>query len=196
MSGIQHIEGFTPSEAAELTGIGVVLQRDHRRRFPEWLTKGSGHARFDLFQCLQMRFVADAGEFQIGPSKAYETGEWVAHHALQFALEQPGCIAGDLGAECTIPDAGEAEIRKDTVRRVFTEAFGRPRMWANEYAFIWGDGSDWFGPSTDECLCQALGKDDPRIGKPMITLHLPSFARQLVSKLPRPAVRILSDRAV
>ena len=194
MANVQHIVLFTPAEAAELTGIGVVLQRDHRRRFPEWMPKGSGHARFNIFQCLQMRFVADASEFQIGPSKAYEIGEWVAHHALQYALEQPGCIAGDLGNECTMPDASESDIRKYTARRVFVGAFGRPRIMPNEYVFIWGDGSDWFGPSLDICL-GALGESDPLIGKPLIALHLPSFARQVVLKLPRPAVRILRDEA-
>lgn len=192
MSKNQHIEVYTPTEVAEITGVSAVLQRDHRRRFPEWLPKGSGHARFDLFQCLQMRFVADAGEFQIGPSKAYATGEWVAHHALQFALAQPGCINGDFSDECPMPNADASEVREYTARRVFTEAFGRPRIMPNEFAFAWGDGSDWFGPSLEMCL-GSFKENDPRIGKPLLALHLPSFATNTVLKLPRPAVRISRD---
>lgn len=192
MRSVQHIELFTPAETAEMTGIGVILQRDHRRRFPEWLPKGAGHARFNLFQCLQMRFVADAAAFKIGPSEAYEIGEWVAHQALFFALEQPGCISGDLRDACTLPDASESEIRDYTVRQVFSKSFGRPRLTPSEYAFIWGDSSNWFGPSLERCL-DTLREGDPRIGKPVMALHLPSFAQQFVSKLPRPAVRIFRN---
>ncbi len=189
---VQHVEAFTPAEAEALSGIGTALQRDHRRRFPNWLPQKSGHARFDLFQCLQMRFVADASELGIGPAHAYQTGEWVAHHALAFALNEPGCVAGDLSYECTLPDANEDEIREYTARRVFAEAFGRPKIMPNEFAFVWGDGTDWFGPSFSDCL-EALPREDPRRGKPTVAVHLPSFARQIVVKLPRPAVRILVE---
>lgn len=192
MAATIYIEGFTPSEASELTGVGTVLQRDHRRRFPEWLPQRAGHARFNLFQCLQMRFVGAAAELGIGPSAAYEAGEWVAHNALQYALVEAGCIDGHLGDRCTIPDASEAEVLKYTARQVFADGFGRPRITENEFAFICGDGSDWFGPSLDAFL-SSLNDDDPRRGKPIMALHLPSFAGQVVAKLPRPAVRIIQE---
>ena len=194
MAAIQHIETFTPAEAAILTGVGVVNQRDHRRHFSEWFPKGPGHARFNLFQLLQMSFVTNAAEFGIGPGTAYETGEWVAHSALQFALSQPECISGDLAQECTIPDATELEIREYTARRVFSEGFGRARVSAEEYAVIWGDGTDWFGSSLDACI-GSLPDNDLRTGKPIMALHLPTFAARLVSKLFRPAVRILDAEA-
>ncbi|MCB1371512.1 MAG: hypothetical protein KDJ83_11540 [Rhodobacteraceae bacterium] len=190
MMNVQHIELYTPAETAELTGIGVVLQRDHRRRFPEWMPPGAGHARFNLLQCLQMSFVAEAAEFEIGPGKAYAAGEWVAHSALQFALKEPGCIAGDLASDVTMPGASDDDIRDFTARRIFSEAFGRPNIVAPEFVFLWGDGTDWFGPSLEACL-GALPEGDPRRGKPFLSLHLPSFARRMVAKLPRPAVRIL-----
>ena len=193
MEAIQHVEVFSPAEAADMGCPNVILQREHRRRYPEWFPKGSGQSRFNLFQVLQMRFVNDAGEFHIGPMTTYATGEWVAHHALQFALAVPGCIEGDLAGEYTAADPTSEEIQHYTARRVFADSFGRNRLQATEFAFIWGDGSDWFGPSLEACM-NALPEDDPRHGKPVMAVHLPSFARQVVAKLPRPAVRILNGK--
>lgn len=195
MSSVQHVELYTPAETEGITGVNAVLQRDHRRRFPEWLSLGSGHARFNLFQCLQMRFVADVSQFGVGPAKAYPSGEWVAHSALQYALMEHGCIAGDLRSDCTLPGASEQDFREYTARRVFAEAYGRPRIVPNEYAFILADGSEWFGQSLEQCMAN-LPKDDERRSKPMITVHLPSFASQVVAKLPRPAVRIFSEEHI
>ncbi len=192
MVQVQHVEVYTPSEAAEMGSPNVILQREHRRRFPEWYPKGSGHSRFDLFQILQMRFVNDAAQFHIGPLTTYATGEWVAHHALQFALAMPGCMVGDLTSMVTLPDATEDETRRIAARLVFVNSFGRPRITATEFAFIWGDGTDWFGPSMEACM-GSLPADDPRHGKPVMAVHLPSFAQQVVSKLPRPAVRVMNS---
>lgn len=180
------------AEAEAPAGLSRTLQRNHRLKFPQWHPKYGKHDRFDLLRCLLMRFVADAGEFGIGPAKAYPIGEWVAHHALYYALNQPGCIIGDLAADYSAPDPSAEEIKEYTVRRVFAEAFGRPCITPVPFAVIWGDGTDWFGQSLDDCL-NSIPADDERIEKPLLAVHLPSFARKVVRKLPRPAVQIIRE---
>jgi len=183
------IERYTPAEVAGITGISPELQRDHRRRFPKWFAQTQGHARFNLFECLQMRFVAEARGFGMDVDQAYQTGEWVAHSALFCALVIAGCVEGHLGSEVYAPDPSEDDIIKYTARRVFAEEFGRPRIEPNLIAMMWADGKDWFGPSVDLCL-DNMEPSDPRVGRPFLVVDTSDFAKATVKLLPRPAVRI------
>lgn len=186
-----HIERFTPAEVASITGISTELQRDHRRRFPKWFAQSPGHARFNLFECLQMRFVSEARGFGLDVDQAYESGEWVAHSALYYALLMDGCISGDLATRYTAPDPNPRDIVDYTARRVFVEGFGRPRANENLIAMFWPDGADWFGPSVDDFL-DNTPDDDPRVGHPFLAINTSDFAMVTVKLLPRPAARIFA----
>ena len=158
-----HVEKFTPGEAEATLGINVVLHSKPRRRFPEWHHKGAGQPRFTLFECLQLSFVHTASKYNIGPSKTYAPGEWVAHYALHYALRQPGCV-----------DGPSEEV---TLDGIYVKEFDRPRIRPTIYAFLWSDGSDWFDNSLSNCLKNLKG-GDPREGDPVLTIHSPSFAKK------------------
>ena len=189
---MMHIEKFTASEASDLTGMTQVAQRDHRRRFPKWMAPQGRKPTYDFFEILQMAFVISSGKLGIGPVVAWEQSEWVAHGALYFALICPGCIQGDLGSQYTAPNPTPEDIHDYTARQVFQELnrnWDMPNIGMERFAFLWGDGSEYFGRSIDDWRENA-GPDDSRLGQPFITVDLPFFGKSIVDKLPRPAYRV------
>ncbi|WP_139197045.1 hypothetical protein [Roseivivax marinus] len=187
-------ESFTAREAARITAMDLVTQRDHRRRFPEFLPPMGPKPSYEIDVLLQMSFVKEVAGLNIGPKRAWHDSEIVSQAALYFALHCNGCIKGDLTASCTIPEPSQEDINLYTVRQVYQERANDLGWYGNiifkRSAFFWGDGSSWFGGSLDEWR-DSVEQNDPRIGQPVVSLDLPFFAKKVVDKLPRAAVRIL-----
>lgn len=166
---------FSPSEAEKITGMTVETQRNNRRA--GYLAKQPGHARFDLFDLLSMAFMTDAAKFGIGPKFSVESAEWVAHHALYFALMRDETFDKK---NCYQPSVGDG-------RAAFTRLFGRPRVVGTRVAVLWADGSDYYAETVDQAV-DSLNEGDPRIGQPMMVIDLSDFASRIVSRIGKPTV--------
>ena len=194
-----RVTKFGPSEAAEITGASTATQLNWRKR--GFLPVTGGHARFDLFDLLKLTFVVDVGGLGIGPTDAFPSAEWVAHHALFYALAVERAVDGSAAEiaerEANMPPRGPhaeqdpelraLEDRLDQAQRIARVAFGRPGLRPVPHATLWSDGSDFFGFSPVDADA-SLPVGDARRGQPAITLDLPSFAFRVVSRLPRSAV--------
>ena len=200
-----RITTFGPSETAEITGASTMDQRNWRRR--EFIpSDAGGHARFNLFDLLRFTFVADMGGLGIGPTDAFPSSEWVAHHALFYALAVDGIVEGsaneiaerEAGMPPREPVEGRAaelrhlEDRLGQARRIAKVAFARPSILPVPMATIWPDGTDLFGRDAADVEAH-LSPDDPRRGQPAITIQLPAFARRVVSRLPRSPVACVPE---
>ncbi|BBU55279.1 hypothetical protein [Mameliella alba] len=191
-----HFEKYTAQEAATITGMTLTAQRDHRRRFPSFIPPQGRHPTYEFFELLQMRFVMDVASLGIGPKRAWEQSEWAAVGAAYSALHLPGCVDGFLPIEEVPGLPLDEEIRtEETARGVFQEIMNEadmPNVVPERFVFIWDKGDAWFDKSFDAWRQQA-DPNDPRLGKPAVILDLPYFARTIVKKLPRPAVRIIDE---
>lgn len=93
MTAQYTLSTFTPGEAEAITGVSTTLQRDWRRR--EFLPKGDGHARFDVFalaEMLTLKLLADRG---IGPQLAKDVSDWCAIGMAWEALRSKDAYEGD-----------------------------------------------------------------------------------------------------
>lgn len=183
-----EIETFSSREAEQIACLSTTLQHEHRRR--GHLPKEVGHPKHDLFQLLQFAFVADLAKFGIGPAAAYASAEWAAHSALHYSLEVEGVVEGSLASEYTIPEASQEELRNYTARRVFAEAFRRPRIAPNRWALFWGDGSEVFAPSVEIAMNQ-IPEQDSRFGAPFIAIDAKALAMRIAHRLPRAACKVV-----
>lgn len=191
-----HYEEFTASEAAAITGMSLAAQRDHRRRFTAWMPPQGRHPTYQIYELFQMRFVMDVAPLGVGPKRAWEESEWVATGAAYSAFHIPGCIQGSFDPDpFGAPDPTEEEIKDGTARAVFRDFmrnFELPSIVPERFVFIWDKGDAWFDSSFDAWRAR-VKPNDPRLGKPAVILDLPFFAKALVERLPRSAVRVHSD---
>lgn len=155
--------------------MNVDTQRNNRRS--GYLKKQTGHARFDLFDLLSMTFIVDAAKFGIGPKVSTGIAEWVAHHALYFAL---------ISNEAYKTDEGDRPLDARCME-VFKSVFGRPRILGNRVAVIWADGSDYYCDSVDRAV-DSLEDDDPRNGQPMMVVDLAEFANRITKRIGTPSI--------
>jgi hypothetical protein len=189
---------FSANEAADITGHSTDSQRNNRRY--GYLPKIEGHARYDLFDLFRLAFIADAAKFKIGPQQSHEAAEWVAHHALFFALHVRDAIDADWqflkeasywpGYREAFPDFdAEKELPGYAARQVFTGLFKRPMIQGTRYGVFWPGGSEYFCDSLDQAF-DSLDVEDPRFGSPALIIDHRLLAARILAKIGGAVIKI------
>jgi hypothetical protein len=134
---------FTPSEAEQITGVALALQRDWRRR--AILPKRDGHARFDLHDLadmLTLKMCSDAG-MSLDAAKAWIP--FMPAGIIMHALRSPGAIEGDFGEFAYFhPDSWAMNI-----------AASRSNMIAEGDLIIWPNGKSEIVSNVYEAISSA-----------------------------------------
>lgn len=125
---------FEAREAERITGVGVVLQREWRRR-GHFTRAGDGradHDVLDLARLLVMRALAERG---VGPSDSAAIAQSAALRIGYFALSHPGAIADNTGGEFT----RGMKLRKRPLASAFIAWTNGPRD-PRQYLVVADDG--------------------------------------------------------
>lgn len=112
---------FTPAEAAEMTGVSTMTQRDMRRR--GFIPVVEGHARFDPFALAELqvfRLLADRG---VGQAQCADVVPWAATGIMWHALFIEKAYSGDhlRTFEWEPEGRGVKQPVDDKIRAVFEE---------------------------------------------------------------------------
>lgn len=204
-------ERYTPSEAAEITGVSATNQRNLRRH--GYLTGGPGHARFSLAELAHLMVFGSLSEQGIGPKVAAGFATTAGRGIFLNALEAPVYDQVSQGVameRCEMPDREEIRERlvgtgldldqPDTSRLMHELA---ARQWLVEqakaalgvrgesapYMFVlWANGHPEFFYGEDDPWSDAMF-NHPAWQGPIIVLSMGGMAHLLASRLPRPAIR-------
>lgn len=84
---------FTPAEAAEVTGVSTMTQRDMRRR--GILPAVEGHARFDPFALAELQVFRQLADRGVGQAMCAEVVPWAAIGIMWHALFSEKAYEGD-----------------------------------------------------------------------------------------------------
>lgn len=216
MAGQYTFTTFTPGEAEAITGVSTALQRDWRRR--EFLPKGDGHARFDLFtlaELLAMKALADRG---VGPQITREIAPLCAAGIAWEALGGKDAYEGDhqrtfdwqpeqfrpkregdpeLHAMLSkivpdLPPLTEWDAgwseKADWLRQQIMRLKGYRFTPASKFIW-WADGSETWHNSLDEAFA-GLSHLDPKLSGPVIVLDLAALGWVLSERAGRPFVHV------
>jgi len=168
---------FTPSEAAQITGLSAAMQRDWRHR--GFLPKNDGHARFDLFTLAVMMVLKLFADRNIGPQAVKTIAEITARAIAWHALEFVDSFEGD------IPHS------PDSARRALWNSLGFPRLIPTRYLVVFADESEWWDNSLDNAFAQNDGAEK-RSG-PIIVLDMMTLGDLLADRAGRALVHIDTD---
>lgn len=208
------LETYTPSEAAEISGLGLELQRNWRRR--GYLPKNKGHGRYTLSDLAVFAVMAQLSERGIGPNVsqtfAEEAKRAIFLHSLTMNVFEREALnaAYDLhrrqiDADVAAAAAAAARSRGtedpeairsiliDLVRQKLADQVqsdqGMRGAQAPGYLVIWADGSTEFVADDEDPF--ASGDHwfaDPRRQGGVLIFPLAAIAYKLVTRLPRPAI--------
>lgn len=172
----QTLSVFTPSEAEQITGVSVDLQRDWRRR--RIMPKRDGHARFDaheLADMLTLKMCSDAG---LSLDDAKEWVPFLPAAIIMHALSTPGAIEGD--------DAEYVSLHGSTYAANIAKR--RSSVIAGGDLIIWADGTSETVLNVSDAIASAAPEKLYGAVKVLVLQQIgQEFARRAA---PRPLVRI------
>ena len=104
------LEHFDSAEAAVMTGVSRMLQRNYRRR--GYLPPQPGHSHYRLFDLAELRFIGVMAARGVNISLAKRFAPWVAQGVAFHALSHEDAYAGPIGLDYDLALQAPAVLRQ------------------------------------------------------------------------------------
>lgn len=183
MSQRYTLSQYSAAEAEQVSGIGVAMQRDWRRR--GFLPVHPGQARFHLFSLAELCAFALLTGRGIGPMQAQSVVEDTAWGIAYFALDWPDAYHGPaVRPEPSLNWDEVANIHRVKVLGAHSKLPGALR-----YLIWWANDTHAYTDSLDAAF-DATTSADPRVQAGIVVLHLQAAGSNLAGRAVRPLVHV------
>ncbi len=173
------LETFSPAEAAKMSGLSVVNQRDYRRK--GFLPSHEGRARFTVYDIAVMRALID---FIADPSSILEVVEEYSSIAADWAMCHEDGIAADWAALVDAGYGSDPADRSTIACNVVADFAGAP---PTKDLFYWLKG---YGAGLTDDVASLFKGDAPYDPAVAMVVSFERIGAQIRKAAPRPLLNV------